>query len=86
MLEDEIVQAVVNLDQAFVGGAGGGVFDGAGGHDDRFFGGAFEDGVSCGPQGWVESQDSHKKSVPTGARMSREADGLGLTHKKRSLF
>ena len=31
MLLDEVVQAVVNLDQALVGGAGGGIFDGAGG-------------------------------------------------------
>ena len=72
VLEDKIVQAVVNLNQAFVGGAGSRVFDGTGGQDDRFFGGALKDGVAGGTEGGVESEDPHRGIVPSGGDLSRE--------------
>jgi hypothetical protein len=72
VLSDEVVQAVVDFDQAFMRRAGGGVFDRARGQDDGFFGGSFEDGVTGGTERRVESKDPHSGIVPTGADLSRE--------------
>ena len=66
----------MNFDQAILGGSGGGIFNGAGGEDSRFVGGAFKNGVTGGAEGVVESQNTHWKSVPHEVRLSREADGL----------
>ena len=86
MLRDKFGETVVNFDQAILRGAGSGIFNGAGGKDSGFFGCAFEDGITCGTEGWVESKDAHEESVPSGVKLSREADGHGLTHRKRRLF
>ncbi len=66
----------MNFDQAILGGSGGGIFNGTGGEDSGFFGRAFENGVTGGAEGGVESQNAHWKSVPHGVRLSREAHGL----------
>ena len=66
------MQAVVDFDQTFMGGAGGGVFDGAGGQNHGFFGGAFEDGIAGGTKRGVESKDPHIESVPSRTDLSRE--------------
>ena len=76
----------MNFDQAILGGTRSGIFNGAGGEDSGFFGRAFEDGVTGGTERGVESKDAHGKSVPSGVKLSREADGHGLTRKKRRLF
>ena len=66
----------MNFDQAILRGTGGGIFNGAGGEDSRFFGSALKNGVTSGAEGGVESQNTHWKSVPHGVRLSREPDGL----------
>ena len=76
----------MNFDQTLLRWAGGWIFDGAGGENERLFSGAFKDGVTGSPKGGVESQDSHGKSVPNGVRLSREAVELGLTLKKWRLI
>ena len=76
----------MNFDQAILRGAGSGIFNRSGSEDSGFFGRAFEDGVTSGTQGGVESKDAHGKSVPSGVKLSREAEGHGLTHRKRRLF
>ena len=58
---DEVGETVVNFDQTLLRWAGGWIFDGAGGENERLFGGAFKDGVTGSPKGGVESQDSHGK-------------------------
>ena len=72
MLPDELLQTVVNLDETFMGGAGGGVFDRAGGQNDGFFGRSLQHGITGGPEGGVEGEDSHGKIVPIGVNLSRE--------------
>ena len=76
----------MNFDQAVLGGARSGIFNGARGEDSGFFGCAFEDGVTGGTEGGVESKDAHWKSVPSGVKLSREAIGHGLTLKKWGLI
>ena len=72
MLLDQVVEAVVDFDQTFIGSSGGGVFDGAGGQNHGFFGGPFEDGVPGGTERGVESKDPHGGIVPCGGDLSRE--------------
>ena len=86
VLRDKFREAVVNFDQAILGGARSGIFNGAGSEDSGFFGRAFEDGVTGATEGRVDSQNAHGKSVPSGVKLSREAEGHGLTRKKRRLF
>ena len=76
----------MNFDQAILRGAGSGIFNRAGGEDSGFFGRAFENGVTGATEGGVDSQNAHGKSVPSGVKLSREADGHGLTLRKRRLF
>jgi len=76
----------VNFDQAILRVAGSWIFNRAGGKDSGLFGRAFKDGVTSGTEGGVESKDAHGKSVPSGVKLSREADGHGLTLRKRRLF
>ena len=76
----------MNFDQAILGGARSGIFNGAGGEDSGFFGRAFENGVTGATERGVDSQNAHGKSVPSGVKLSREADGLGLTLKKWGLI
>ena len=86
VLRDEFGQAVVDFDQAILRGAGSGIFNRARSKNGRFFGRALEDGVPGGAEGGVESEDRHERSVPSGVKLSREANGHGLTRKKGWLF
>jgi hypothetical protein len=72
VLRDKFGEAVVNFDQAILGGAGSGIFNGAGSQDNGFFGGAFQNGIARGTEGGVESEDPHCEIVPSGADLSRE--------------
>ena len=76
----------MNFDQAILGCAGSGIFNGAGSEDSGFFGRAIENGVTGATEGGVDSQNAHGKSVPNGVRLSREAVELGLTLKKWRLI
>ena len=80
VVANQTLDFVVNFDQAGVGVAGGGVFDGSGGQDDRFLGGPLQHGETGGPERGVDGQDPHGGIVPTGEKMSREGR---LTGKKR---
>ena len=86
VLRDKFGETVVNFDQAILRGAGSGIFNGAGSEDSGFFGRAIENGVTGATEGGVDSQDAHGKSVPSGVKLSREADGHGLTLKKWGLI
>ncbi len=72
---DEFLQAVMDFEEAGWGGAGGGVSNGTGVHDNGFFCGAFENGVAGGSEGGVEGEDAHAASVPSRGKLSREPRG-----------
>ncbi len=82
VLGDDFGEAVVNFEQAILGGARGGIFNRAGGKDSGFFGRALENGVPGGTKGGVESENAHGESVPNRVGLSREGSGVGLTRKK----
>lgn len=81
VLGDEFGEAIVDFDEAIVGGAGGGIFNCAGDEDRGFFSRAFENGVTGGPKGGVKGENTHRWSVPRRVELSREADEVGLTQK-----